>query len=219
MISVLLADDHTIVRKGLASLLRSETDIKVIGEAENGRQAVSCALELSPNVLVMDIGMPILNGLEAARQILRSVKGCRIIILSAYSDDASIEKVIAVGASGYLVKHTASDELPAAIRKVHAGETHFSPIISQRVRHLRCNGSTRATLGPGLTLREMEVLQLIAEGNPNKITADILCVSIKTVEKHRQNIMRKTGIHDVSSLTRYAISEGIIESGFPPAIP
>lgn len=218
MISVLLADDHTIVRKGLASLLRSETDIEVIGEAENGRQAVSCALELSPNVLVMDIGMPILNGLEATRQILQSVKGCKIIILSAYSDDANIEKVIAVGASGYLVKQTSSHNLPEAIRKVHAGETHFSPIISQRVSHLRRNGSTDATLGPGLTLREMEVLQLIAEGNPNKITADILCLSIKTVEKHRQNIMRKTGMHDASGLTRYAISEGIIESGLPPSL-
>ena len=215
-IKVLLAEDHTIVREGLRSLLKSEADIEVVGEAENGRQAVALTQKLAPDVLVMDIAMPLLNGLEAARQILLTKNSAKVLILSAHSDDAYVEKVMALGASGYLIKQSAFHVLPEAIREVHRGNSYFSPAISKRFK------STKNPISAGagkakpdasqLTPREMEVLQLIAEGNANKITADILKISIKTVEKHRQKLMGKLDIHDAASLTRYAIANGIIES-------
>lgn len=215
-ITVLLAEDHTIVREGLRSLLKSEIDIEIVGEAENGRQAVSLTQQLKPDVLVMDIAMPLLNGLEAARQILHTKCATKILILSAHSDDAYVDKVMALGASGYLVKQSAFQVLPTAIRDVHDGKSYFSPDIAKRFKPAKKAGgvgSRKAKAAPHyLTPREMEVLQLIAEGNPNKLTADILNISIKTVEKHRQKVMEKLDIHDTASLTRYAIANGIIES-------
>ncbi|MEO5915457.1 MAG: response regulator transcription factor [Luteolibacter sp.] len=215
-ITVLLAEDHTIVREGLLSLLKLESDIRIVAEAENGRQAVALTNKLAPDVLVMDIAMPLLNGLEAARQILLTKTTTKILILSAHSDDAYIEKVMALGASGYLIKQSAFHVLPEAIRVVHGGKTYFSPSISKRFSSLGKSALTRAGVtkpdADKLTPREMEVLQLIAEGNANKMTADILKISIKTVEKHRQSLMVKLNIHDAASLTRYAIANGIIES-------
>lgn len=220
MITVLLADDHTIVREGLRSLLKSEDGITVVGEAENGREALALTREHSPDVLVMDIAMPLLNGLEAARQIIGTGDGkTRIIFLSAYSDDAYIEKAIALGTSGYLVKQSAFETLPQAIREVHSGKTCFSPVISKRLKFFRQHSRGNSVPeSPSLTAREMEVLQLIAEGNPNKTTAEILGISIKTVEKHRQNVMEKTGFHDTAGLTRHAIATGVIESGIQVTI-
>jgi len=216
-ITVLLAEDHHIVREGLRALLSIEPDIQVIGEAENGREAVALARRLSPDVIVMDIAMPLLNGLEATRQILQTASASKIIVLSAHGDDAYVEKIMALGASGYLIKQTAANVLPLAIRAVHGGRPFFSPTISQRRTH-----HVRKAIAQGdpvpkkdashLTPREMEVLQLIAEGKANKETADVLNISIKTVEKHRQKVMEKLNIHDTASLTRYAISAGIIES-------
>ncbi|MBC8126159.1 MAG: response regulator transcription factor, partial [Gloeobacteraceae cyanobacterium ES-bin-144] len=214
-ITVLLAEDHTIVREGLRSLLKSESDIEIVGEAENGRQAVSLTEKLAPDVLVMDIAMPLLNGLEAARQILLTKCATKILILSAHSDDAYVEKVMALGASGYLIKQSAFRVLPTAIREVHGGKSYFSPAIAKRFKVPKTPGVRSSKVKPAanhLTPREMEVLQLIAEGNPNKLTADILSISIKTVEKHRQKVMEKLDIHDTASLTRYAIAHGIIES-------
>lgn len=207
-ITVLLAEDHTIVREGLRSLLNLEPDIQVIGEAENGRKAVKMSGHLVPDVVVMDIAMPLLNGLEATRQILRTAPATRILILSAYSDDAYVEQAMALGASGFLVKQSAFHVLPAAIRDVHRGVRCFSPTISKRPRLIQ------AGIGDPLKLtsRETEVLQLIAEGKTNKQTAEELHISIKTVEKHRQSLMDKLGIHDTASLTRHAIAQGIIES-------
>lgn len=219
MITVLLADDHTIVRQGLRALLKSEEGIHVVGEAQDGREAITLCLELSPDVLVMDIAMHLLNGLDAARQIAASKCGTRIIFLSAYSDDAYIDKASALGASGYLVKQSAFETLPQAIREVQAGKTHFSPVISRRLDSFRTRdpgGSTQES--SPLTPREREVLQLIAEGNPNKEIADILGISIKTVEKHRQNVMEKTGLHNTAGLTRYAIATGVIKSGIQVTI-
>ena len=215
-IKILLAEDHAIVREGLRALMKLEPDFNVIGEAENGRQAVELALQLQPHVVVMDIAMPLLNGLEATRQILRAAPMIKVLILSAHGDDAYVEKVMALGAAGYLVKQTAANVLPAAIREVHLGRPFYSPSISKRrFHHERKARSQGEILNAGagvLTSREMEVLQLVAEGKANKETADLLKISVKTVEKHRQKLMQKLNIHDTASLTRYAISAGVIES-------
>lgn len=217
-ISVLLVEDHTIVREGLRILLSVERDIVVAGEAGNGREAVRQARRLRPDVVVMDIAMPLLNGLEATRQILAALPDTKILILSAHSDDAYVDQVMSFGAAGYLIKQTASHVLPEAIRKVHRGHRFFSPIIAKRLG-LQRPGSRRNGPKPAtgadpsrLTSRESEVLQLIAEGKANKETAGELNISIKTVEKHRQSLMNKLGIHDTAGLTRHAIAAGIIES-------
>jgi DNA-binding NarL/FixJ family response regulator len=215
-ITVLLAEDHMIVREGLRALLKLEDDIKVVGEAENGRQAVNMAAKLCPDVVVMDIAMPLLNGLEATRQVLHARPGTKVLILSAHSDDAYVEQVMALGAAGYLIKQTAAHVLPEAIRTISQGNTFFSPSISKRRKEYDKKAHTRGDL-PGkkavpLTSRETEVLQLIAEGKANKETAEELHISVKTVEKHRQSLMDKLNIHDTAGLTRYAIAAGIIES-------
>lgn len=216
-ITVVLAEDHLIVREGLRALLNSEHDIEVVGEADTGRKAVELARKLSPAVVVMDIAMPILNGLEATRQILKATTTVKVLILSAHSDDAYVEHVMELGASGYLVKQTAAHVLPEAIRAVSKGGTFFSPGISKCREHSKNQSpGIRGEKGPikpvKLTSREVEVLQLIAEGKANKQTADELHISIKTVEKHRQSLMEKLKIHDTAGLTRYAIAAGVIES-------
>ena len=217
-IAVLLADDHTVVREGLRALLAAESDIEVVGEAESGRQAVQRARELRPEVVVIDIAMPLLNGLEATRQILKAVPGTKVLILSAHGDDEYVEQAIALGAAGYLIKQTSALVLAKAIREAYKGKAFFSPFISRRLR----DRETRAPHGAsgrrgakkaGLTSREVEILQLIAEGKANKQTAAELGISIKTVEKHRQHLMMKLDIHDTAGLTRYAIAAGIIEGG------
>ncbi len=216
-IAVVLAEDHLIVREGLRALLNSESDIEVVGEADTGRKAVELTRMLRPAVVVMDIAMPGLNGLEATRQILQSGTSTKVLILSAHSDDAYVEHVMELGASGYLVKQTAAHVLPEAIRAVSKGGTFFSPSISKRreagKNQIPGMSRTKSPVKPAkLTAREMEVLQLIAEGKANKQTADELNISIKTVEKHRQSLMEKLNIHDTAGLTRYAIAAGVIES-------
>lgn len=216
-IAVLLVEDHTIVRDGLKALLNLEKDIEVIGEAGNGRDAVEKTRLLKPEVVIMDIAMPLLNGMEATRQISRAAPGTRILILSAHSDDAYVKKAMELGASGYLIKQTAAHILPEAIREVHKGKCFFSPLISKRLDHHEKKAHARGELDANqkpvhLTSREMEVLQLVAEGKANKETADELHISVKTVEKHRQSVMEKLNIHDTAGLTRYAIATGIIES-------
>jgi DNA-binding NarL/FixJ family response regulator len=215
-IKVLLVEDHLIVRQGLRDLLKLEADIAVIGEAENGRIALALVAKLRPDVVVMDVAMPLLNGLEATRQILLANPSVRILVLSAHGDDTYVEQFMKLGAAGYLIKQTASHILPAAIRDVHMGKPFFSPDITKRrktrQRKDRAAGDSPKMNPATLTSREMEVLQLVAEGKANKETADALHISIKTVEKHRQQLMKKLDIHDTASLTRYAISTGIIES-------
>jgi DNA-binding NarL/FixJ family response regulator len=215
-ITVLLAEDHQIVREGFRSLLKHEPDIEVVGEAETGRQAVQLSRKLRPAVVVMDIAMPLLNGLEATRQIRKEFPDIKVLILSAHSDDAYVEQFQALGAAGFLLKQTSSDVLAKAIREVQKGNTFFSPSISKRVQNghakpLMDRGRIKAK-GNCLSSREVEVLQLIAEGMPNKQVAAELGVSFKTVDKHRQHLMSKLNIHDVAGLTRYAIAQGIIES-------
>ena len=215
-ITVLLAEDHMIVREGFRKLLEAEDDLEVVGEAETGRQAVALARKLRPAVVVMDIAMPLLNGLEATRQILKAVPDTKVLILSAHSDDAYVEQATALGAVGFLLKQTSSHDLSRAIREVHKGNTFFSPSIAKRLDNRNQKSPDRGGLlkkkVARLSSREMEVLQLIAEGEANKQMAAELGISIKTVEKHRQNLMSKLNIHDVAGLTRYAISAGIIES-------
>ena len=215
-ITVLLAEDHQIVREGLRSLLKHERDIEVVGEAETGRQAVQLTRKLRPAVVVMDIAMPLLNGLEATRQIRKAIPETRVLVLTAHNDDAYVQQMTELGVAGFLVKQTSSHVLAAAIREVQKGNTFFSPSIVRRF-HGRDpklpgrRGQLKKRINR-LSPREMEVLQLIAEGKPNKQVAAELGVTFKTVDKHRQHLMSKLDIHDVAGLTRYAINAGIIES-------
>jgi DNA-binding NarL/FixJ family response regulator len=215
-ITVLLAEDHEIVRQGLRKLLETERDIEVVGEAATGRQAVTLARRLQPNVVVMDIAMPLLNGLEATRQVRAALPATKVLILSAHSDDAYVEEVTALGATGYLIKQTSAQFLSTAIREVHQGKTFFSPAIAKQMGNHYQKSPGRAgwlkKQSDRLSTRETEVLQLIAEGTANKQIAVELNISIKTVEKHRQSLMEKLSIHDTAGLTRYAIAAGVIES-------
>jgi DNA-binding NarL/FixJ family response regulator len=215
-ITVLLAEDHQIVREGLRSLLEHEHDIEVVGEAETGRQAVQLTRKLRPEVVVMDIAMPWLNGLEATRQIRKAFPDTKVLILSAHSDEAYVEQVVMLGAAGFLLKQTSSAVLAEAIRAVHQGNSFFSfPVfrpLTGREQKSSVRGGQFKRNRNRLSSREVEVLQLIAEGKPNKQVAAELGVSFKTVDKHRQHLMSKLNIHDIAGLTRYAIREGIIES-------
>jgi DNA-binding NarL/FixJ family response regulator len=219
-IKVLIADDHTVVRQGLKALLEAQPDITVVGEADNGRQALRMAINLAPDVVVIDVAMPLLNGLEATRQIVKDVPGARVLILSSYSDDEYVRQVTEIGAAGYLLKQTAAEDLIKAIREARGGNAFFSPAISKRIlencRDAFLNGAPAGGRGDRLTSREAEVLQLVAEGKVNKQIAAELCISVKTVEKHRQEVMNKLNIHHVAGLTRYAISRGIIKSSVSP---
>jgi len=215
-ITVLLAEDHEIVREGLQKLLKAERDIQVVGAAATGRQAVALTKKLCPAVVVMDIAMPLLNGLEATRQIRQAVPATKVLILSAHSDEAYVEQVMALGAAGYLIKQTSTRFLSEAIRAVHKGDTFFSSSIAKQLHTHYHKASDRVGLvkkkGDRLTSREAEVLQFIAEGQANKQVAAEVGISVKTVEKHRQRLMEKLNLHDTAGLTRYAIAAGIIEN-------
>ena len=215
-ITVLLADDHTIVREGFRKMLETEDDLEVLSEAQDGRQAVALAKKFHPDVVLMDIAMPLLNGLEATRQLLKERPLTKILMLSAYNDDAYVQHATDSGAMGFLLKQTSAHDVCHAIREVHAGKTFFSPSIARRQGNLHPQTPSRTGVfkkkNVELTAREMEVLQLIAEGKANKQTAAELGIGLKTVEKHREHLMDKLDIHDTAGLTRYAISVGIIES-------
>ena len=215
-ITVLLCDDHTVVREGLRLLLEKEADIQVVGEATNGQQSVRETKRLKPDVVLQDLAMPLLNGLEAARQIAKEVPSSKVLILSAYSDDAYIEHAVEAGAAGYLMKETAGDDLLRAIREIASGNAFFSPPIARRIlkqwQDKFPNGSPIKSKTAKLTSRQTEVLQLIAEGYATKQIAGLLSLSIKTVEKHRQDLMNMLNIHNIASLTRYAVSSGVVES-------
>lgn len=215
-ISVLLVDDHNIVRQGLKALLVAEGDITVVGEAQSGREAVQLAERLRPEVVIMDLAMPLLNGWEATRQIMKAVPNAKIIVLSTYDTDEHIQQAIGAGAAAYLIKQTAAADLVKAIREVKKGNAYFSPAIAQRLREQTCRSLSGEpadkTPHVELTVREAEVLQLIAEGFANKQIAGELGLSVKTVEKHRQQVMNKLNIHDTASLVRHAAAKGIIET-------
>jgi DNA-binding NarL/FixJ family response regulator len=215
-ITILLAEDHAVVRQGLSSLLKADGQFVMMGEARTGREAVDMAKALRPDVILMDIAMPVLNGLEATRQILAANPAAKIIILSAHSDEEYIERTTTAGVSGFLEKQTSAEILTKAIREVAKGLTYFSPAIAKRMNDNLSKPRDRDGLikanASRLTTREAEVLQLVAEGSANKQVAAELGISIKTVEKHRQHLMDKLNIHDTAGLTRYAIATGVIES-------
>jgi len=208
---ILLADDHQILRDGLRSLLAKEPGLEVVAEAANGRDAVRLALELEPEVVIMDISMPDLNGIEAARQIITKAPQVKVIALSVHADQRFVMEMLKVGASGYLLKDSAFEELNQAIRAVLANRTYLCTEISQMVvgdyvRTLKQADSSAYSI---LTAREREVLQLFAEGNSTAQIAKRLNLSVKTIETHRQNIMEKLNLRSIAELTKYAIREGL----------
>lgn len=212
-ITVLISDDHAVFREGLRLLLDARDDIEVVGEAENGRRAVGETKRLRPNLVIMDIAMPLLNGMEAARRIALEVPATKVLILSSYSDDQCVQKSIAAGVAGYLMKETAAKDLLRAIRDVCSGNAFFSPRIAKRLLKRWTNSDlpSSSIVPPALTSRQLEVVQLIAEGFSSKQMAERLTVSIKTIEKHRQAAMNKLDIHDIATLTRYVVSSGVVE--------
>jgi DNA-binding NarL/FixJ family response regulator len=220
-IKVLIADDHTLMRQGLRALLRHETDIEIVAEAQTGREAVQLVKSLEPDVVLMDIAMPLLNGLEATRQITRQLPRTRVLILSSYSDDEYVHQLTEAGGAGYLLKQTAFTDVVRAIREAKKGNAFYSPAISRRLtdryRESVVRGVPLKKRSDWLTSREIEVLQLIAEGEGNKQIAAELGISIKTVERHRKQLMNKLAIHHVAGLTRYAIAKGLVESGISHA--
>ncbi len=215
-ITVLLAEDHMIVREGYRRMLEMEAGLQVVGEAADGRQAIALVKKLRPEVVLMDIAMPQLNGLEATRQVLKAFPATKVLMLSAHSDDAYIKDATAAGAAGFLLKQSSSHLVCEAIRRVQMGKTFFSPTVARRLRQLDDQSQERAGRSPSrkahLSAREVEVLRLIAEGKGNKESAAELGISLKTLEKHREHLMQKLDLHDTAGLTRYAISAGIVGS-------
>jgi two-component system, NarL family, response regulator NreC len=208
---ILLADDHRIMREGLRALLSGQPGISVVAEAENGRKAVQMARELTPDLVIMDVSMPDLNGIEATRQIAADNPDIRIIALSIHQDRRFVLQMFRAGASGYLLKDCAFEELTRAIRAVSDGQAYLSPgiagvVVGEFLRNLVAEGAQNA---PSLTAREREVLQLMAEGKTTKEIASRLSISVKTVETHRRLIMEKLHLNSVAELTKYAIREGL----------
>ncbi|MCF8144533.1 MAG: response regulator transcription factor [Deltaproteobacteria bacterium] len=213
-ISLFLADDHTIVRQGLVKLLEGETDLRVVGEAENGREAVEKVEKLKPNVVLMDIAMPLLNGIEATRQIRKVCPQTKVIVLSMHSHDRYISELFSLGASGYLLKNSTGIDIINAIHAALKGETYLSPSISHKVIEDYVSlkrKSPQEDLYNSLSNREREVFQMIAEGRSTREISEILYVSPSTVKTHRSNIMEKLNMDNISQLIQFAIYLGIVE--------
>ncbi|MBW2031121.1 MAG: response regulator transcription factor [Deltaproteobacteria bacterium] len=210
-IRIIVAEDHRITREGLVSMLKEEPDIEVVGEAKNGREAVRLARELTPDLVIMDVTMPDLNGIDATRMIRDENKKTRVVALSMYSDKQFVQGMMQAGATGYLLKDCAFEELIKAIRAALSGQTYLSPdiagiVVQDYLNKLAAENQSAASI---LTKREREVLQLIAEGNKTKVIASRLNVSVKTVETHRRQIMEKLRIYSIAGLTKFAIREGL----------
>ena len=209
-IRIILADDHQIVRLGLRSLLETEPDIQVVGEADNGEMTLKLVQELSPDVVIMDISMPDLNGIEATRRLLIKSPEVKVIALSMHSDSLFVLNMLKAGASGYLLKDCALEELVKAIRTVVRQQTYLSPSISHlMIKDLASTSSGSISAYTVLTVRERQVLQMLADGQSTNQIAAALNISVKTVEAHRQQVMNKLGIHTVAELTKYAIQQGL----------
>jgi len=210
-IKILLADDHKITREGLRSLVEKEEDMEVIAEAEEGRTAVKLVREVKPDVVIMDVSMPDLNGMEATRQIVNEFENIKIIALSMHSDGMFVSEMLKSGASGYLLKDCAFEELSRAIRSVVDGKMYLSPSISNVVvdDYLHRLSKSESPEADILTVREREVLQLMAEGETTKQMALKLHISVKTIETHRRQIMNKLDVYSIAELTKYAIRKGL----------
>ena len=216
MIRVLLADDHTIVRQGVRMVLEAMGDISVVAEAEDGQAAVQLASQLRPDVAVVDLTMPRLNGVEAIRQIKRDCPSTEVVVLSVHDSEAYVVQALRAGAAGYVLKRNAATELAAAIRAANEGQAYLHPSVARRVidDYLSRIHSSSESSEPHdrLTPREREVLQLAAEGHTTRSIAGLLCLSTKTVEHHRASIMAKLGLHGQTELVKYAIRAGLVES-------
>ena len=213
LIKVVVADDHTILRQGIKALLDNQAGIEVIGEAKDGREALTLIERLQPDVILMDIAMPGLNGLEATRRIKKKFPKIKVLVLTMYTNEEYVFQILQAGANGYLVKETAFQDLISAIRAVYRDEAFMSPSISKKVinRYTQRAQKTNDTTCDVLTTREREVLQLIAEGSSSKKIAEALFISPKTVETHRTHIMDKLNIHNRTDLVKYAIRKGIVD--------
>ena len=213
-VRVLLGDDHVVLRQGLRRILEDRRDWRVIAEAGNGRDAVRLAMELTPDVAVLDVGMPLLNGVEATRQIVRRVPSVRVLILSMHSDQAYVTQAVQAGARGYLLKESAGAELIEAIASVASGRPYFSPAVAQVVFDDYVRGLTERGITDrydALSEREREVLQLVAEGRTSKEIADVLSISPATVETHRTHVLQKLGLRNTAEVVRYAARRGIVQ--------
>ncbi len=210
-IKILLADDHKIVRQGLRSLIESQSDMEVVGEAEDGRTTIRLVEELSPHVVIMDIAMPDLNGIEATHKIVGNEPRVKVIALSMYLDRRFVNEMLRAGATGYLLKDCAFDELVHAVRTVVANRIYLSPRVTEVVvqHYIQYSEIAESSAFSLLTAKEREVLQLVAGGRSTQEIARQLWVSVKTVETHRRQVMRKLNIHNVAELTKYAIREGL----------
>lgn len=218
MLQILIADDHEVARRGIRALLESHPGWEVCGEAKDGREAVEFASALNPDVVLLDIGMPNLNGLEAARQILATSPDMAILILTMHDSDNVIREVLRAGARGFLLKSDAGRDLLTAVEALQRRRTFFTPRVSQMVLDGFLNRervgdeiASLESLSDALTAREREVIQLLAEGKTSKEVAVMLNLSVKTAETHRTNLMRKLGLHSVADLTRYAVRNGIVQ--------
>jgi two-component system, NarL family, response regulator NreC len=212
-IRILLADDHTVMRRGLRLLLEQQADFQVVGEADDGRQAVDLAGSLHPAVAVLDIGMPLLNGIEAARQIIATDPAIAVVVLSMHSDETYVLRALKAGAKGYLLKNSAEADLIQAVRAVAEGKSFFSPAIGRMLLEDYMRQVAKREVEDSydlLTPREKEILQLVAEGKTNKEVANLLKLSLYTVESHRGNILEKLNLHSVPELILYAVRKGII---------
>ena len=212
---ILIVDDHTLLRAGLKSLLSQDPDIEIVGEADNGRDAVRAIRMHVPDLVLMDLNMPGMNGLEAIVDIKRRYPDTKVLVLTIHKTDEYIHESLRAGADGYILKDATHDELRIAVRSLLNGKTYLSPDISAKVINSYMGTGANKTFGPAstwdtLTHREREVLKLVAEGHPNKYIAEYFCLSIKTVEKHRSNLMKKLDLHNASMLTSYAIEKGLV---------
>ena len=212
---VLIVEDHTLLRAGLRALLLQDPNIEIVGEADNGRDAVQAVGLLAPHLVLMDLSMPGMNGIEAILDIKRRYPGTRVLVLTIHKTDEYIHESLRAGANGYVLKDATHDELSIAVRSVLNGKTYLSPDIASKVINGYL-GTGKAAVGvspwDALTHREREVLKLVAEGHPNKYIADYYCLSVKTIEKHRSNLMKKLDLHNASMLTAYAIEKGLLAS-------
>ncbi len=212
-LSIVLADDHTILREGLRALLTADANLEVVGEARDGREAVRCVEKLGPDLLLMDLSMPRMSGMDAIREIKKRYPDTKIIALTVHKTEEYLLTTLQAGADGFVLKDATHDELIMAIKNVMGGKSYLSPGVSEKIieGYLKGKKSTKSlSAWESLSQREREVLKLIAEGYKNKEIAGDLCISLKTVEKHRANLMKKLDLHNAAALTVYAVDKGLV---------
>jgi len=218
---ILIVEDHTLLRAGLSALLARDPDLEVVGEADNGRDAVRSVSAIAPDLVLMDLSMPGSNGIEAIYEIKKRFPSVRVLVLTLHKSDEYIHESLRAGADGYILKDASHDELRVAVRSVLNGKTYLSPDISSKVVNGYLgggDGSGVTSIWSTVTHRERQVLKLVAEGRSNRVIAEYLCLSVKTVEKHRSNLMKKLDLHNASALTAFAIEKGLVASESGPEV-